>query len=972
MNQKLTRAAVALTLIASAGIARSQTAPPSNPSQFDITGVLQTATLDATCGAGTAQPTPPAYPTAPAAAWQVCGGTITVNNQVITVPKYTLLQMPAAALTWFDVFYLAPAPYGSGLATPATGLAVNDVPAPLVKYEVHVIGNRVVDATGDRYIAGLLFLSQRSLQSGSGFINSIDYTTGEFRVGGTSPTTGQRVKINDPLGKFGRAWTPDVRFTIDENNPTIRSETGFPMCLPRTDPAGASPDPLCPARNRPDVASGATFRQVNFPAVANVVSVGPDPRLMAPFAVGDYVTYSGALLNDTAGLPYVAAYQVIANVGLFTYPGDALVYVATDVMLLGVGGASNAGAVEATVRTRFEGFTTDPSRNIQLWGIDVDPCTGAQTTRDWGSIDVDPGPPTGAVLGRWRFRPPSKVLTMPAAGVFIPATREMRSQVMGAAPYPDGNGGVLPGSGYYQAPIFEFLFPENAGVGKPIVPNNFEGMPFLALGSGPIDGIATNPILTQLVPWPLGFAAPPTPPLCNPQPPVVSLSAPATVSPNTSVTVTAVASDPNNPPQTPLTYAWTLNGVAQTATGSTFTYTSPSSGSSTVSVKVTNTVPLSATASATITVANTLPTASFVVKLGALSFSNSSLNIAPGQKVTLDASSSPNATAYQWVYTGTTPSGTTFTSSYQTSNIGVSTSPTNTSPSFTNNPIASFTAPTNITSNTTLTFRLEVSNAAGFSAPVTLSITVTPSYTPITIAGAQYKDSTGTNQALYGTTSNPSISFSVPSSSGSVTLDASHSLPNVAFNGTSGTQYAWKQTSGSPTLSMGSPSGVTTSVTLPSLKTGTSTFQFQLAVTYTGPTGSKSTTTANVVMTVTAPPDTITIVTALSKLVNGKQRLTVDANSSMDPVSNPAGPNPTLTMQGFDSSGNALFGAQNMPWTVPPAVVAPVYDVTFVGSPTPAKIVVKSSFGGVAYACLDTSATAADPVCRGAFQITTK
>jgi hypothetical protein len=156
-------------------------APPQNPSPFDMTGFIQAATLDPTCATSV-----------------LCGGTITVNDQVVTVPKDTILQMPAAALTWQQVFALAPAPYGLAAVPPATGLAQTDIPKPLGTYEVHVQGNRV----GDIYTAGLLFLAQSSLQSSQGFINFIDLTTGLFEVGGAMGTagTGQRVLINDPAG----------------------------------------------------------------------------------------------------------------------------------------------------------------------------------------------------------------------------------------------------------------------------------------------------------------------------------------------------------------------------------------------------------------------------------------------------------------------------------------------------------------------------------------------------------------------------------------------------------------------------------------------------------------------------------------------------------------------------------------------------------------------------------------------------
>ena len=53
-----------------------------------------------------------------------------------------------------------------------------------------------------------------------------------------------------------------------------------------------------------------------------------------------------------------------------------------------------------------------------------------------GAIGVDPGPPTGAVRGRWRFRPPCTATTTtftdkscspPPTGTFLPATRELRA-----------------------------------------------------------------------------------------------------------------------------------------------------------------------------------------------------------------------------------------------------------------------------------------------------------------------------------------------------------------------------------------------------------------------------------------------------------------------------------------------------------------------------------------------------------------
>jgi len=182
---------------------------------FDMTGFIQSATVD--------DPND-----------MFSGGTITINNIRMIVPRNTLLQFPATAMTWQEAFALAPAPY----TRLQTGLALNDVPRPATTYEAHVVGNRV----GSQHIVGLMFLAQQSLHAGQGFITAIDYATGEMRVGGAAgnPSLDTRVRINDPIGRFGRAFSPDQRFTIDEDNPTIHTHNFYPMCLPRTNPASVA------------------------------------------------------------------------------------------------------------------------------------------------------------------------------------------------------------------------------------------------------------------------------------------------------------------------------------------------------------------------------------------------------------------------------------------------------------------------------------------------------------------------------------------------------------------------------------------------------------------------------------------------------------------------------------------------------------------------------------------------------------
>jgi hypothetical protein len=504
----------ALVAMLAAGSASAQLPMPAS-TQFDYVGFIQSATLDAACQADAH-----------------CGGTVTVNGHLVTIPKETVVEFPANALTWQEIFAQAPAPYGLAAAGgPSSGLAMADLPTPLTQYEIHVIGNRVLGGPGgaDLQIAGLVFISQQSLNSGAGFINFIDYTTGEFRVGGVigDSTTGARVQLNDPAGRYGRVTSPDIRFTSDPDNPTIISGTGYPMCIPRTDPA-ASDDPLCPQAQRPVIAAGPPVQysgtvNTNDPTNPGLVGVPPDAQKQVPFEVGDYITFAGTLVTDNAAQPtagpwptngtagtYISAHTIVNNVAVYTYPGTNPAYIMTEVTLIGTGGLTVLGAGEAVIRTRFEGMSTDPSRLVHLYGIDLNPLDGSGTDRDWGTIGVDPGPPNGAVKGRWRFRPPGtasvatdKACTPPPGDTFLPPTRDMRAVIEGAwqppvapAVSPTAANGLV--YGQFRAPIFEYIFPENIP-GTAIVPNNFNTIAFLAQG-GVTSSAGT--LVGQLNPWP--------------------------------------------------------------------------------------------------------------------------------------------------------------------------------------------------------------------------------------------------------------------------------------------------------------------------------------------------------------------------------------------------------------------------------------------------------------------------------------
>ena len=101
------------------GLAGGVLVPPLNapapdiPPTFDMIGFIEVATVDPTMCPAVTDP-------------RLKGGTAKINGQTIIVPCNTILQMPAFALTWADLFAMAPKdtmPAGST----ASGLALGDV-----------------------------------------------------------------------------------------------------------------------------------------------------------------------------------------------------------------------------------------------------------------------------------------------------------------------------------------------------------------------------------------------------------------------------------------------------------------------------------------------------------------------------------------------------------------------------------------------------------------------------------------------------------------------------------------------------------------------------------------------------------------------------------------------------------------------------------------------------------------------------
>lgn len=59
---------------------------------------------------------------------------------------------------------------------------------------------------------------------------------------------GPSLIINDPNAVYSSGYKDKPFFTADDENPSISTFAGFPMCIPRT---ADVEDPLCPSTNRP-------------------------------------------------------------------------------------------------------------------------------------------------------------------------------------------------------------------------------------------------------------------------------------------------------------------------------------------------------------------------------------------------------------------------------------------------------------------------------------------------------------------------------------------------------------------------------------------------------------------------------------------------------------------------------------------------------------------------------------------------
>jgi K319-like protein len=567
----------------------------TRPAGVLIGGQIQYASLDASPGLCNKDDNPAPTPDNPPLPGQckTTGGWIEVNNELIRVPAGTIVVFPNTFLTWEEMFEFNPNTHQTDPVF-QSGLAMADTNRFPGTYEATVDANIV----NGQHIAGIIRIAQDPANAFSGYIEAIDYANGVLII------NHQRVQLNDPKitinipnpdgsptgviitkGRYSAGQTPDPRMTVDQGNPTVAAGMGFPMCIPVVPPGTynaelgipgipdpyvlAAPagftytgmdDPQCPEINRPRDVNGLGPLAI---FTMNAPGDGPtpenpfpqDPYAEMPFEVGDWVDVIATQEVDDQG-PYMTATEVTGNIGAFTAPGVDPAYIHIEVTIMGTAAAPDpAFPQEAGVRTRVEGFSTDPVRAVDVSAIDYD-CNGNLTFREpsWvANFPVEPGPPGVGKRGRWRVR-------FPQGGNFQPPVQNIGARVSGGVLGKNKSG---LDTNEYQLPTGEFIYPELLTPGNPPPPFNFHDFVYLVNGSGPLplQGSVFDSIQIQL-----GLAALPFYPnqntgQLNPFPDDVIPPLTCTPGNFTSVARPVFASKPN-PPFAGVTV--TLDGTAST------------------------------------------------------------------------------------------------------------------------------------------------------------------------------------------------------------------------------------------------------------------------------------------------------------------------------------------------------------------------------------------------------------------------
>jgi hypothetical protein len=417
---------------------------------------------------------------------------ITVRGIDVVLPKHLLITMPGQYLTAQDLFRgptMQAPPQGEN-----SGLALLDASAPRVPFEAELIGN-IVNGV---YVAGIAHISQGALHSGAGFIQRIDHEKGELTIGAQNGAQGAHVRLNDPEGVYGATSTPqlDARFQLDKENSPVHARTGFPVCIPRS---ATADDPKCPRGNRPADSNIRRFTCARPGAPAAAVDAPRhdcNPELPIPLRVGDYVTYAG-MLQELPGAGFlIAAHGLEAELGVYTSPGTEPVYVFVEEAIQGTKGEAFPNIPqEETTRFRIVGFTTDPSRNVEILIADIGREVGG--VNDIGVSLTGPdglAPSNLAQLGRFRNTWPSKDSARAVR-------RDAIAQVVGSPHAKLANGLT---SGRYGAPVGEYIYPELTRFGVPgyALAVAFENFCFLRLGGGTMPTDSGPQPVQPLTPFP--------------------------------------------------------------------------------------------------------------------------------------------------------------------------------------------------------------------------------------------------------------------------------------------------------------------------------------------------------------------------------------------------------------------------------------------------------------------------------------
>lgn len=293
----------------------------------------------------------------------------------------------------------------------------------------------------DGPIAASVGIAQFQTQGSVGFISQVN-NDGTINI-----KDGPTIRINDPNAVYSAGYTGSPFMTADDESPSISSFSGYPMCVPRK-----ADDPLCPASNRPDVGGSkqGTIKAAN-------------PMAMAPLVPGDFLEYSG-FKNDAGE---IVCYSIVAtNIQITAGSGNPAFIRVEDVNI----GVYTADPNAENGETRFIGYVSDTTGSpLTISAIDVDPCTGKETLRSLGTVDVQTGAARNKFVSRMK----------PQAGEKY--TREYHLAATGGSKKTTNN--IM--AGIYVSPPTEIIQPELTAPGIPPIANDFSAFQHLTQGLGP-------------------------------------------------------------------------------------------------------------------------------------------------------------------------------------------------------------------------------------------------------------------------------------------------------------------------------------------------------------------------------------------------------------------------------------------------------------------------------------------------------